>query len=146
MKRISSFCALLVIFFASHALAEIKLPSLFADHMVLQRGMAVPVWGTVEPNQEVTFEIAGKTAKAKADASGNFMAKLPALEYGGNAVTMTIDAGGEKLVLKDVLIGDVWVASGQSNMEWTVRMASKGAEDLEKTTKTADQPNLRLFT
>jgi sialate O-acetylesterase len=146
MKRISSFCALLVIFLASHALAEIKLPSLFADHMVLQRGMAVPVWGTVGPNQEVTFEIAGKTAKAKADASGNFMAKLPELEYGGNAVTMTIDAGGEKLVLKDVLIGDVWVASGQSNMEWTVRMSSKNPEDLEKTAKEADHPNLRLFT
>src|SRR5687767_2524238 len=142
------FTALLFAVFVSTstALAEIKLPSLFADHMVLQRGMAVPVWGTVGPNQEVTFEIGGKTAKAKADGSGNFMAKLPALEYGGNAVTMTIDAGGEKLVLKDVLIGDVWVASGQSNMEWTVRMSSKGPEDLEKTAKEADHPNLRLFT
>src|SRR5688572_19252867 len=106
MKRFlaRALAALLVLCLASATFAEIKLPSLFADHMVLQRGMPVPVWGTVSPNTEVTIDVAGKTAKAKSDGSGKFMAKLPALEYGGNAVTMTIDAGGEKLVLKDVLI------------------------------------------
>ncbi|MDQ3441805.1 MAG: sialate O-acetylesterase, partial [Planctomycetota bacterium] len=147
MKHPENIATLLILVLVSAAAhAEIKLPSLFADHMVLQRGMAVPVWGIVGPNQEVTLEIAGKTAKAKADASGNFIAKLPELEYAGNAVTMTIDAGGEKLVLKDVLIGDVWVGSGQSNMEWTIKMSSKNPEDLEKTAKAADHPNIRLFT
>jgi sialate O-acetylesterase len=146
MKQVRLAAASLVLLLASHALAEIKLPPLFADHMVLQRGMAVPVWGTVGANQEVTIDVAGKTAKATADAQGNFIAKLPPLEYGGNAVTMTLEAGGEKLVLKDVLIGDVWLGSGQSNMEWTVRAASKNAEDLETTAKGADHPNIRLFT
>lgn len=142
MKRPVPLIALLVLCLASPAWAEIKLPSLFADHMVLQRGLAVPVWGTVGPNQEVTIDIAGKTAKAKADGSGQFMVKLPALEYGGNAVTMTIKAGEDKLVLTDVLIGDVWVASGQSNMEWTVAQSSEP----EKVAKEADHPNIRLFT
>jgi sialate O-acetylesterase len=142
MKRTTAFVASLVLCFASHALAEIKLPSLFADHMVLQRGMPVPIWGTVGPNQDVTIEIAGKTAKATADGSGKFVAKLPPLEYGGNAVTMTINAGGEKLVLNDVLVGDVWVGSGQSNMEWTVARAG----DPEKVAKEAEHPNIRLFT
>ncbi|MGB7160208.1 MAG: sialate O-acetylesterase [Tepidisphaeraceae bacterium] len=150
MKRTTSFVALLVVLVASSAFAEIKLPPLFADHMVLQRGMAVPVWGTVSPNQEVTIEVAGRTARATADAQGNFVAKLPELSSGGNAVTMTIDAGGEKLVLNDVLIGDVWLASGQSNMEWTfthlARGDASGAKLKELTSAGADLPNVRLFT
>jgi sialate O-acetylesterase len=59
---------------------------------------------------------------------------------------MTVESAGEKLVLKDVLIGDVWIGSGQSNMEWTIKAASKNAADLEKTAKEADHPNIRLFT
>ncbi len=147
MKRITALLATIVLCFASSALAEIKLPSLFADHMVLQRGTAVPVWGSVDPNQEVTIEIAGETAKTTADASGKFVVKLPALKYGGNAVTMTFTAGADKLVLKDVLIGDVWVGSGQSNMEWTLRhIAGKDEKKLDELSKEADQPNIRLFT
>jgi sialate O-acetylesterase len=143
--RLLSLVAVLLI--ASPALAEIKLPTLFADHMVLQRGMPVPIWGTVGANQEVTVDVAGKTAKATADGQGNFVAKLPELDYGGNAVTMTVNAGGEKLVLKDVLVGDVWVASGQSNMEWTFKhIAGKDADKLKALTKDADHPNVRLFT
>jgi sialate O-acetylesterase len=103
----------------------------------------------VAPNQDVIVEVAGKTATAKADAQGNFMAKLPELEYGGNAVAMTITAGDDKLVLKDILIGDVWVASGQSNMEWTFKLLANNGKDeakLKELTKDGDLPNVRLFT
>ncbi len=142
MKRSSFFVATLVLSLSASAFAEIKLSPLFADHMVLQRGMAVPIWGTVGANQEVVVEAAGKSAKATADGAGNFLAKLPELEYGGNAVTLTLTAGGEKLVLRDVLIGDVWIGSGQSNMEWPLH----ATHDSKKAIAEADFPNIRLFT
>ncbi len=141
MKRLLPLIASFVLLCASEASAEIKLSPLFADHMVLQRGIAVPVWGSASPNRQVNIEVAGKTATATADTSGAFIAKLPALEYGGNAVTMTLTAGDDKLVLKDVLIGDVWVCSGQSNMQWSVRQSG----DAEKEIASADHPNIRLF-
>lgn len=129
--------------------AEIKLSSLFADHMVLQRGMAVPVWGTAGPGQKVTVEVAGKKATARADKDGAFTVKLPKLNASNTPVMMTVKSGDASVVVNDVLVGDVWVASGQSNMEWTFSLlADRGKNEakLKELTKDGDIPNLRLFT
>jgi len=130
---------------------EIKLPSLFADHMVLQRGIAVPVWGTAGPGQKVTVEVAGKKATARADESGAFVAKLPKLKASDTPVTMTVTCGDAKTVVNDVLIGDVWLGSGQSNMEWTFKLLAGGGDKdgskLKELTKVGENlPNVRLYT
>ncbi|MEY4918638.1 MAG: hypothetical protein RL616_2551, partial [Verrucomicrobiota bacterium] len=103
---------------AGSARADIKLPGIFSDHMVLQRNVSVPVWGWADPGEKVTVSIAGQTRTAKADASGNWKLKLGKLST-GSPLTMTI-TGHNTIVIEDVLVGEVWLASGQSNMQLSV--------------------------
>lgn len=124
---------------ATHAALE--LPAIFSDHAVLQRAKTVPVWGWTEAGEEVRVAVAGKEAKATADASGNWKVDLPALEATGPQ-TLTITAGTETKVIKDVLIGEVWLGSGQSNMA----MAVQSAKDFDAEKAAADLPTIRMFT
>src|SRR4051812_35772988 len=99
---------LMVLILSSVGSAAVTMPAMFCDHMVLQRGIEVPVWGTAEANQRVEVEYAGKKAAATADEKGNFSVKLPALAL-GDATTLSVKAGdGEPVVIKDVVVGDVW--------------------------------------
>jgi len=97
---------------ALHA-AELKLSAIFTDHMVLQRDMPVPVWGTAAPGEIVTVEFTAQKKSATADTQGKWLAKLDPLP--ANAQPSDLKVGG--LILHDVLVGDVWVCGGQSNME-----------------------------
>ena len=110
--------------------ADVKLPPVFSDHMVLQRDMAVPVWGMAAPEEEVTVSIAGQTKTTKADAKGLWRVKLDPLKV-GPALTLTVK-GKNTLTLKDVLVGEVWVGSGQSNMAGTAGGYAKSDENLAK--------------
>jgi len=101
---------------AAPALAEVKLPSIFGDHMVLQQEAKVPVWGTATPNEKVTVTVGDHTASTTAGADGKWRVDLAAFANGTAPTTMTV-TGTNTLTFQDVLIGDVWVASGQSNME-----------------------------
>jgi len=92
----------------------------FVDNMILQRGMKVPVWGWTQPGTEVKVEFAGKSATATAGSDGKWMAYLPSLEASFEPREMMISAGEEKTTLKNILVGEVWMASGQSNMQWKV--------------------------
>lgn len=111
---------------ALHA-AEPKLAAVFSDHMVLQRDAAVPVWGWAEPEEKITVEFAGQRKAAKAGADGKWLVKLDAMSACGQAGTLVVEsqAAKRKFQLRDVLVGDVWLASGQSNMDmalfWTAR-------------------------
>ncbi|MEA3207437.1 MAG: sialate O-acetylesterase [Chthoniobacter sp.] len=109
--------------------------ALFQDHMVLQRGVIVPVWGWAEPGKEVMVEFAGQTVKATAGKDGKWLARLAPLEAGGPH-TLKI-SGPESRTINDVMVGDVWLCSGQSNMAGS----GPGAEELA----TANLPNIRLF-
>ena len=120
--------------------ADVKLANLFVDHAVLQRDTPAPVWGTAEPNEQVTVTVAGQTAQATADASGKWMAKLPALPAGGPHELLA--KGKNEVKIADVMVGEVWIASGQSNMEWPVSLGS--ASEQEKAS--ANYPGLRMFT
>jgi len=101
----------------------IELGAPFHDHAVLQRGMAVPVWGWSTPGAQVTVEFAGQKKTARAGADGKWMLKLKPLKASAEpAELLATDCDGKKIVLKDILVGEVWHASGQSNMEW---LASK---------------------
>ena len=125
---------------AGSAAAETKLPSIFSDHMVLQRGQENRVWGWDKPGTEVTVTFAGATSKAKADANGRWEARLPAMKESAESRTLSVQ-GSSKKDLTDVLVGEVWVCSGQSNMGFTV--SSCWDADLE--IATANYPNLRLI-
>ena len=126
--------------FTPFAAADVKLPALFTDHAVLQRDMQVPVWGWADPGEEVKVSIAGQEHTTKADADGKWEVKLEPLNV-GEPLTLTVE-GKNRLEVKDILAGDVWVCSGQSNMEWSV-VDSRDA-DLEL--PAANHPNIRLIT
>ncbi|HLY10571.1 MAG TPA: sialate O-acetylesterase [Planctomycetota bacterium] len=124
---------------ATEPRAELKLHSLFADHMVLQADFACPVWGTVEPGEDITVSIAGHKKTAKANADGKWSLKLDPMKSGGPH-EMTV-AGRTSVTVQDVLIGEVWVCSGQSNMEMVV----SSCNNFEQEKAAANFPNLRHF-
>lgn len=123
------------------------LPRIFADHMVLQRDVPLPVWGRTRPGQEVTVTLAGKTASTTAGADGSWLVKLPALPAGGPH-TMAV-AAAESRSFSDVHIGEVWLCSGQSNMEFTLAPSERtyygGSKNWEEELKSASFPGIRMF-
>ncbi|RUL87465.1 sialate O-acetylesterase [Tautonia sociabilis] len=122
------------------AAAELSPNPIFSDGMVLQRGTTVPIWGTADDGAEVTVTFRGQTATATADG-GKWQARLHDLEAGGPD-ELTISSGGETITIKDVLVGEVWVCSGQSNMQWTVANSA----DPETVIANAKDDQLRLLT
>ncbi|KAF0170403.1 MAG: sialate O-acetylesterase [Limisphaerales bacterium] len=116
-----------------------KLPAIFGDHMVLQRDTAVPVWGTAAAGEEVTVSIAGQTVTAKAGADGKWSVKLAKLSAAGPH-TLTVK-GKNTVTISDVLVGEVWLGSGQSNMAMTVNRA----KDFEAEQAAAKLPQIRMF-
>ncbi|MES2923584.1 MAG: sialate O-acetylesterase [Verrucomicrobiota bacterium] len=129
--------------------ADLWLPSIFSDHLVLQREMAIPVWGTAIPGAEVKVNLAGKSAVAKADENGKWKIELPKLDAGG-PYQLEVSSGTATRTYADVLIGEVWLCSGQSNMDFTLAKTAKrsfsGATDWEKEVADANHPQLRMFT
>jgi sialate O-acetylesterase len=123
------------------ARAEVKLPSVFSDHMVLQRDASVPVWGWADPGEVVAVSIAGQTKTATTDAQGRWSVKLDNLPTASEPVTMTVK-GKNTITVSDVLIGEVWLASGQSNMQ----MGVNGVTNAWQEKATAKFPQIRMFT
>lgn len=120
--------------------ADIRLPAIFTEHMVLQQGREIPVWGWGEAGEAVTVSLCGKDATTTTGADGKWMTKLPALTAGGPFEMKIV--GKNTVTFADVLIGEVWVCSGQSNMEWTVKLSLNPEQEIAAAT----HPNLRLFT
>lgn len=116
------------------------LPAVFGDHMVLQRGRPVPVWGRATPGASVRVEVAGRESRALADGTGAWRVMLPTLEAGGPH-ELVVTGGDERVVFGDVLVGEVWLCSGQSNMAWTVAESNGGAE----AARVADDAGLRIM-
>jgi sialate O-acetylesterase len=137
---------------APAARADVKPHPLFSDNMVLQRGTTCPIWGTADPGENVTVTIdvvSGKDAKSSiklrttARDDGWWMVRVGTFQA-NDKLTVTI-AGKNTVTLKNVLAGDVWVCSGQSNMEWRVKQLTKGDQG-KKVADKAKNPKLRLFT
>ncbi len=122
------------------AAAAVKLPAVLAHHMVLQRDAAVPIWGWATPGEEVNLAIAGQTKTTTAGADGKWSVKLDKLSAGGpHTLTVT---GKNKLTINDVMIDEVWLASGQSNMVHIMPYSS----DFATEEPVANYPGLRIFT
>ena len=130
------FCARLV---AADVAALPFVSPVFAEHMVLQRGKPNRIWGWATPGAEVRVEIAGQSAKATAAADGRWQAEFTPPPAGG-PYTLKID-GPQHVELGDILVGDVWLCSGQSNMEFGLR----GARDGEAEVAAANHPGIRFF-
>lgn len=137
MKQFVAF--LLASAMASVACANVTLPKIFGDGMVLQRGQAIPVWGWAGKGEKITVQFNKQTATATADKNGKWRIDLAA-ERAGGPYTFVVK-GKNTLTLNDVLVGDVWICSGQSNMEWPLS-ASKNAE---AEIRAAAYPQIRHF-
>jgi sialate O-acetylesterase len=136
--------ALLVMLSTAFGLkAQLKLPVIFDDHMVIQRDTEVPIWGWAHPSQKVTINVSWDTATVKAQASnGTFWKTVIKTPPAGGPHTITIKAGNDSRTLQDVLSGEVWLASGQSNMEWSMEAAVDGKPLIGQ----INDPAIRLMT
>lgn len=117
--------------------ADVRLPHIFGDHMVLQRGQEIPVWGWADAGEQVTVQLKEDSVETTADDQGKWMVKLPA-QVVGDPVTLTVK-GKNTVTFQDVLLGEVWLCSGQSNMEWPVSRSN----DFEKEQAAANFPQIR---
>ncbi|MDY7109532.1 MAG: sialate O-acetylesterase [Planctomycetota bacterium] len=138
-QRRASIVGVMVLVLAGAATADVTLPSVFGHHMVMQRGRELPVWGRADPGERVSVSMAGNTTTAVADEDGAWMVRLPAMSAGGPHA-MIIN-GENRIRFEDILIGEVWICSGQSNMEWPVSRSN----DAEREIASADHRRIRLF-
>ena len=120
--------------------ADVKLPNVLASKMVMQRDVPLPVWGTADAGEEIVVELGDERATTKADKNGKWIVKLGAQKADGKSRTIAIQ-GKNQIILKDVLIGEVWIGSGQSNMEWRLTSTNGAKEAIAA----ASHPNIRLF-
>ncbi len=120
--------------------AQVVLPPIFNCNMVLQKGIEIPVWGWASPGEKVTVTFENHTAVAKAGKDGKWSVKLPAMNYGG-PYNMVIK-GKNLRTIENIMIGEVWICSGQSNMEWPVASTKNADAEISA----ADYSDIRLFT
>jgi len=120
--------------------ADVSLHGLFTDHAVLQRGRPVPVWGRADDGEEVTVEFAGQSVSTVA-RNGRWSVRLRPLKASAEGRSLRVQ-GRTAVVVSDVVVGEVWICSGQSNMEWPLSASHEPAADIA----TSANPNLRLFT
>ena len=141
MKQKSTFLAGVTLFgltvLCTHAATAPKLPALFCEHMILQRDKAVPVWGWTDPGTAVKVEFAGQTKNTTAGADGKWQVKLDPMPASAESRGLKIN----ETVINDVLVGDVWVCSGQSNMGFSVQ----GSLNPEQEIANSGNPSIRLF-
>jgi sialate O-acetylesterase len=127
------------------ARAEVRLPAVFSDHMVLQGNVDVAVWGWAHAGESVTVSIAGQSKTAQAGADSGWRVKLDPLKPSAEPLTMTVK-GTNNLTIRDVLVGEVWLASGQSNMEMQIKGKLHGSVDhAEEEIAAANHPEIRMF-
>ncbi len=125
-------------FLAPDASAELRLPGVFSDHMVLQRGEDTRIWGWADPGTYVRIRISDAETAARADSKGRWSTHIDLMRSGG-PYTLRVITDEETLKIKDVYIGEVWLCSGQSNMEWPVSRAADAKQEI----KAARYPKIR---
>lgn len=123
----------------SAAAADLALPEIFSDNLVMQRDRKVPVFGTADPGEKITVSVAGRNFSGVADDAGNFSVEIGPFTAGG-PYEMTV-AGNKSITIRNLLFGEVWLCGGQSNMEWQVQRSTTAKEAMAS----ADYPEIRLF-
>ena len=120
--------------------ADVRVADIFSDHMVLQRNINLKVWGTADPGEKLYVSFNGQKRITKANKKGEWSVVFKPMKAEGAPLNMTI-RGNNEIVLKNILIGDVWICSGQSNMQMKVSESNNAEKEIEK----ANYPNIRLF-
>jgi len=142
MKYCKLSAAILAAFLSSALFGEIKMPKIFSDNMMLQRGMPVKIWGSAEPNADVKVSFGGREKSAKAGADGKWALHLDPMKPDGLPREMVVSENGKaSKTIKNILVGEIWIAGGQSNMGFKVKESS----DAEKAYARAKYPDLRYF-
>ena len=143
MSHGKAFSLIIFLVLSTFAQADVKLPAIFSDHMVLQQNSSVLVWGWAEPGEKIEvkgcWQWFGGT-KTKADEKGRWRVTIKTPKASDNAATLKIK-GSNEIILSDILIGEVWICSGQSNMEMGMTAIDNADEEIAK----ADYPDIRLF-
>src|SRR5437016_12289574 len=133
------WCVFNFLAWTAAASAAVKLPAVIGDHMAIQRDQAVPIWGWADPGELVTVRLAGQQKTATATADGKWRIDLDPLPVGGpHEITIQ---GSNSLTIREVLVGEVWLCSGQSNMEMPVNRALNKDQEVAA----ANFPQIRLF-
>ena len=140
VPALTAFVLIIAVFSYQNCNADVSLPALFKNNAVLQRGIKVPVWGTADPGERVTVSIKSQKATTVADTEGNWMVWLNPMDAGG-PFDMKV-SGNNEITVTNILIGDVWLCSGQSNMQWPVNLSMNASQEIQE----ADYPEIRLFT
>ena len=135
----SCFCAACFMFFGGHVRADVKLAGIFNDHMVLQQGVPLTVWGQADPDEAVTVTVGANTSDAKTEKNNHWSVQIAPLKASSEPVKFSV-AGKNTISLDDVVVGEVWLASGQSNME----LSLKGVANSAKIIADAEQPEIRF--
>jgi sialate O-acetylesterase len=145
-SRFLRVLSVLLLLSATNALADVKPSAIFSDNMVLQRGVRVPIWGTADPGEQVRVTLGNAQATTTADDQGKWKALIGPLQAGG-PFEMTV-AGKNELKIQNVLVGEVWLCSGQSNMEMAVgnsRRAWGGVQNAAEEIAAGNFPIIRQF-
>ena len=121
--------------------SDLQLPQVFGNHMVLQAQASLPIWGIARPASEITIQLGAETLKTTASNSGHWKVLFAPRAATSIPTSLLIQSGKERITLSDILIGEVWVCAGQSNMEWPLSQSANGAAELS----TANHPQLRIL-
>jgi sialate O-acetylesterase len=141
MKQLILLVISILLLPAASVCAELRLSNAFTDHMVLQQQMPIRVWGWATPGGEIQVKLAGKKTETTAGEDGKWLAELPAMQADNKPYKLQVSSGSEKVELQDVLLGEVWICSGQSNMFMPIRRAANA----EQETAAAEHSAIRLF-
>lgn len=139
-RHIFFIISLAVIPLAARVDAEVRLPTVFGDHMVLQRNQPLPIWGWAAPGESITVAFEKETRRTTADSDGKWLVRFAPQQATTQPLTLTVK-GTNTITLTDILIGEVWLCSGQSNMHWPLKKAANGETEIAS----ASLPNLRLL-
>ena len=123
------------------ASAELSLPNIFSDHMVLQRERTASIWGTATPGSRVRIDFKGQQTSVDTNTNGHWRVGIPTGKADGKGATLTIQSGSQTVAIKDVMVGEVWLASGQSNMVFSMNRVPAYAEIIA----TSAHPEIRMF-
>ncbi len=122
--------------------AEIKLPSILGNNMVIQKDQPINIWGQAEPEEQITVQLDGEMASVSADENGLWDVTLNPREAKGQSLQMTISGTkSQQILLENILVGEVWVCSGQSNMQWSMSQTHSPVPEIQR----ANYPGIRLF-
>ncbi|MEJ6620490.1 MAG: sialate O-acetylesterase [Opitutae bacterium] len=135
-----SFTNLILLIASSLSALAVTLPPVIGNHMILQRDLPVPIWGWGEKGEKITVSFADQSKSATVGKNGEWMVKLDKLKANSQPSTLTVK-GNNEIKVKNILVGEVWICSGQSNMEWKVAQCSNSKEEIAA----ANHPNIRLF-